>query len=196
MDKTNPKVDWYFKKNKEWQPELESLRVIVLACDLTEELKWGCPSYSLNDGNILLLHVFKEYCAILFFKGVLLKDPMGILIQQTKHVQVARQLRFKNLQEIIAQEATITAYIHDAIAVEKSGAQVEMKKTAEFEMPEELQRALDERPELDTAFYALTPGRQRGYLLHFSAPKLAKTREARVAKFIPHILSGKGLDDE
>jgi len=191
----NPKVDWYFTKNKPWQEEIESLREIVLGCGLDEELKWGCPCYTQGGNNIVLIHVFKEYCAVLFFKGVLLKDPDGVLIQQTKNVQVARQMRFTTLQEIVKRKKILKAYIKEAIAVEKSGLKPELKKTKEFDMPEEFQSRLDDMPALEKAFKALTPGRQRGYLLYFSQAKQAKTREARIEKYIQHIFDGKGLDD-
>ncbi len=195
MNKMNPKVDWYFANAKKWQKEVETLRTIVLDCGLTEELKWGCPCYTYQEGNIVLIHVFKEYCALLFFKGVLLKDAKGILIQQTKNVQVARQIRFTSAQEIVKMKSTLKAYIKEAIAVEKAGLKVDLKKTKEFTMPEEFKNKLEENRALKTAFYALTPGRQRGYLLHFSQAKQAKTREARVAKYTKHILAGKGLED-
>ena len=191
----NPKVDWYFSKNERWQQEIEAMRSIALDCGLTEELKWGCPSYSFQKNNIVLIHVFKEYCAFLLFKGVLLKDPNGILIQQTENVQVARQIRFTNLQQIIELESVLKAYIFEAIEVEKAGLKVELKKTAEFTIPEEFQTKLDEFPALETAFKALTPGRQRAYLLHFSQAKQSKTRQSRIEKYIPKILEGKGLDD-
>src|SRR5476649_802186 len=195
MNNMNPKVDWYFSKAKKWQEEFGKLRTIVLDCGLTEELKWGCPCYTYQSSNIVLIHGFKEYCAILFFKGALLKDPKGILIQQTENVQAGRQIRFTSAEEIIKMASTLKAYIRDAIKVEQSGAQVEFKKTAEFTMPEEFLNRLEESPELQEAFAALTPGRQRGYLLHFSSAKQAKTRESRVEKCVPHILKGKGLDD-
>ncbi|HEV7230016.1 MAG TPA: YdeI/OmpD-associated family protein [Bacteroidia bacterium] len=191
----NPKVDFYFIKAKKWKEELDLLRVIVLDCGLTEELKWGVPCYSLDDNNIVLIHVFKDYCAVLFFKGVLLKDPKGILIQQTKNVQVARQIRFTNLQEVIKLRSTLKAYIHEAIKVEKAGLKVELKKTSEFSMPEEFKTKLEKNSSLKKAFHALTPGRQRGYLLYFSSAKQSSTRESRIEKFIPQILKGKGLDD-
>jgi uncharacterized protein YdeI (YjbR/CyaY-like superfamily) len=191
----NPKVDFYFNKAKKWQKELEQLRIIILDCGLTEELKWGVPCYTFQKKNIVLIHVFKEYCAILFFKGSLLKDPNGILVQQTEHVQVPRQVRFTDIGEIVEMEPILKAYIHEAIEVEKSGLKPDLKKTAEFSMPEEFQNRLDEKPALKAAFEALTPGRQRGYLLYFSAPKQSKTRESRIEKYIPQILKGKGLDD-
>jgi uncharacterized protein YdeI (YjbR/CyaY-like superfamily) len=191
----NPKVDFYFTKAKKWQKEIEKLRSIVLDCGLTEELKWGVPSYTFQERNIILIHVFKEYCALLFFKGSLLKDTNGILIQQTKNVQVARQIRFTNLREIVRMKTVLKAYIFEAIEVERAGVKVKLKKTAEFKMPEEFKKILDEIPALKTAFYALTPGRQRAYLLYFSAPKQSKTRESRVEKCMRQILSGKGLND-
>jgi uncharacterized protein YdeI (YjbR/CyaY-like superfamily) len=195
MTETNPKVDWYFNKEEKWQEEIKKLRTIVLDCPLTEELKWGVPCYTLQKSNILLIHVFKEYCAILFVKGALLKDAHGILIQQTENVQAARQVRFTNLQDIVEMEAILKDYIFEAIEVEKSGLKVNYKKATEFSIPDEFQKKLDEDPALETAFYALTPGRQRAYLLHFSAPKQSKTREARVEKCMQQILNGKGLDD-
>lgn len=191
----NPKVDFYFNKAKTWQEELEQLRTIVLDCGLTEELKWGVPSYTYKKSNIVLIHVFKEYCAVLFFKGALLKDSKSILIQQTKDVQAARQMRFTSVEEIVKMKATLKAYIHEAIEVEKAGLKVPMKKTTEFEMPEEFKSALNKNSKLKTAFKALTPGRQRGYLLYFSSAKQSKTREARIEKYIPQILKGKGLED-
>jgi len=192
---TNPKADWFFNKDDKWQEEVNKLRVIALDCGLSEELKWGCPCYTLKKYNIVLIHVFKEYCALLFFKGALLNDANGILVQQTENVQSARQMRFTGLMEIVDQEATIKAYIHEAIEVEKAGLKVEMKKTTEFAMAEEFKYKLDHIPALKTAFEALTPGRQRGYLLYFAAAKQAKTREARIEKYIPQILDGKGLED-
>ncbi len=191
----NPKVDFYFSKAR-WQKELEQLRMIVLDCGLTEELKWGVPCYSFQKANIVLIHVFKEYCALLFFKGALLHDANGILIQQTQHVQAGRQIRFTSVKEIVGMKAILKAYIYEAIEVEKAGLKVDFKKTTEFTMPEEFQKKLDKTPALKTAFNALTPGRQRGYLLHFSAPKQSKTRESRVEKCMQQILNGKGLNDQ
>lgn len=191
----NPKADFYFNKDNKWQAEIRKMRKIALGCGLTEELKWGCPCYTLNGDNIVLIHVFKEYCAYLFFKGVLLNDAHGILIQQTENVQAARQVRFTNMEQVLKQEAIVKAYIFEAIEVEKAGLKVEMKKAADFTVAEEFQQKLDEMPALKIAFEALTPGRQKGYYLHFAAPKQAKTREARVEKCIPKILEGKGLDD-
>ena len=195
MNNTNPKVDFYFIKEKKWQEELKKLRTIILDCQLTEELKWGVPCYTFQKSNIVLIHVFKEYCAILFVKGALLKDANGILIQQTENVQAARQIRFTNVQEIVEMETILKAYIYEAIEVEKAGLKVNYKKTTEFSIPDEFQNKLDENPALKTAFYALTPGRQRAYLLYFSAPKQSKTREARVEKYMQQILNGKGLND-
>jgi uncharacterized protein YdeI (YjbR/CyaY-like superfamily) len=191
----NPKVDFYFSKATKWQEELEQLRTIVLECGLTEELKWGVPSYTYQKNNIVLIHVFKEYCALLFFKGALLHNEKGLLIQQTENVQAARQIRFTNVGEIVENRAILKAYIFEAIEVEKAGLKVILKKTSDFNVPDEFQTKLDEMPGLKTAFEALTPGRQRAYLFHFSQPKQAKTRESRVEKYIPQILEGKGLDD-
>ncbi|MCW3075919.1 MAG: hypothetical protein JWO32_528 [Bacteroidetes bacterium] len=191
----NPKVDFYFNKEKKWQKEIEILRQIVVDCSLNEELKWGVPCYTLEESNIVLIHVFKEYCAYLFFKGALLKDPKNILIQQTKNVQAARQIRFTNAQEIIKMKTVLKSYIKEAIKIEKAGLQVEFKKTTEFGIPEEFKNKLDEDPSLKSAFKALTPGRQRGYLLYFSTPKQSKTRESRIEKFRKQILKGKGLND-
>ncbi|WP_421939877.1 YdeI/OmpD-associated family protein [Pedobacter sp.] len=191
----NPKVNWYFEKAEKWQEEIILLRSIVLDCGLTEELKWGCPCYLHQKHNIVLIHTFKDYCALLFFKGALLKDPKGILIQQTENVQAARQIRFTNIREIIDRRETIKAYVSEAIAAEEAGLKVELKKVAAFAVADEFQQKLDHIPELKKAFEALTPGRQRAYLLYFSSAKQVKTREARVEKYIPQILSGKGLED-
>jgi len=191
----NPNVDWYFTKATKWQKEIEKLREIVLDCDLIEELKWGCPCYSYQKKNIVLIHVFKEYCAVLFFKGALLKDTKGILVQQTENVQAARQVRFTSLQQIVKMENFLKAYIYEAVEVEEAGLKVPLKKTQEFKMSEEFQIKLDKLPALKKAFYELTPGRQRGYLLYFSSAKQSKTREARIEKYMPHILEGRGLDD-
>lgn len=195
MSTTNPKVDWYFDKADKWSKEVKKLRKIALVCGLTEDLKWGCPCYTYEGNNIVLIHDFKEYCAYLIFKGALLKDTSNILVQQTKNVQSARQIRFTNAKEITELEKILKAYIHEAIEVEKAGLKVDFKKTKEYEVPEEFQVKLDKLPKLKKAFYALTPGRQRGYLLYFASAKQAKTREARVEKYMPQILSGKGLDD-
>lgn len=191
----NPKVDFYFTTARQWQKEIESLRTIVLDCGLNEELKWGCPCYTFEKSNIVLIHVFKEYCALLFFKGALLKDTKGILIQQSEHVQAARQIRFTNVKEIVKMEKNIKVYIKEAIEIEKSGLKVVFKKPSEFKMPEEFKNKLDKSAALKKAFYALTPGRQRAYLLYFASPKQSKTREARIEKYIPEILKGKGLND-
>lgn len=191
----NPKVEFFFSKTEKWQEEYEKLRMIVLDCGLNEELKWGCPCYTYQKGNIVLIHGFKEYCALLLFKGALLNDANGILIQQTENVQAGRQIRFTNVREIEEMEPILKAYIYEAIEVEKAGLEVSLKKTTEYNIPEELVQKFNEIPALKTAFEALTPGRQRGYMLHFSAPKQSKTREARIEKYIPQILNGKGIDD-
>lgn len=191
----NPKVDWYFSKNERWQKEIRKLRTIILDCDLEEELKWGCPCYTFQKSNIVLIHVFKEYCALLFFKGALLKDKKGILIQQTENVQAARQIRFTSLSEIVKLEKILKAYVYEAVEVEEAGLKVPLKKTKEYPIPEEFQAKLDKNRSLKNAFNALTPGRQRGYLLYFSSAKQAKTREARVEKYVQQILNGKGLED-
>ena len=195
MNNMNPKVDFFFEKGKKWRKEYEQLRMIVLGCGLTEELKWGCPCYTFEKSNIVLIHGFKEYCALLFFKGALLNDTDGILIQQTENVQSARQVRFTSVKEIVKMEHSLKAYIYEAIEVEKAGLKVKLKKTSEYKIPEEFQKKLNKTPELKTAFYALTPGRQRAYIFYFSQPKQSKTRESRVEKSMKQILSGKGLDD-
>jgi uncharacterized protein YdeI (YjbR/CyaY-like superfamily) len=192
----NPKVDFFFDKAKKWQDEFEKLRKIILDCQLTEELKWGVPCYTIQKKNIVLIHGFKEYCAILFFKGALLKDARGVLIQQTENVQSARQIRFTNVREIVKMETILKAYIKEAIEVEKAGLKVDFKKTSEFKIPVEFQNKLDENPALREAFYVLTPGRQRAYIFYFSQPKLSRTREARVEKCIDLILDGMGLNDQ
>jgi uncharacterized protein YdeI (YjbR/CyaY-like superfamily) len=191
----NPKVDWFFEKASKWQQEYKQLRTIILDCGLVEELKWGCPCYTFQKKNIIVIHGFKEYCAVLFFKGALLKDPKGILIRQTENVQLPRQVRFTNTKEIVKLAPTLKAYIFEAIEAEKAGLKVELKKTSEYKIPEEFQHKLKEMPALKKAFYSLTPGRQRGYLYYFAQAKLSKTREARVEKYIPQILKGKGMDD-
>jgi uncharacterized protein YdeI (YjbR/CyaY-like superfamily) len=195
MNRTNPKVDWFFEKPGKWQESYEKLRTIILDCGLSEELKWGCPCYTFEKRNILLIHGFKDYCALLFFKGALLKDPKGILVQQTANVQAARQIRFTSIGEIVKLKSTLKAYIKEAMAAEKAGLKVNLKKTSEFTMPDEFKNKLKETSGLKTAFNALTPGRQRGYLLYFSAPKQSKTRESRIEKSVPRILKGKGLND-
>ena len=192
----NPKVDFYFHKAKKWQPELEQLRRLVLDCGLTEELKWGVPCYTLEQRNIVLIHAFKEYCALLFFKGALLNDAHGLLVQQTQNVQAARQIRFTGAREIVERQAILKAYIDEAIWVEKAGLKVDYKKPEEFIIAEEFQMKLDASPALKTAFEALTPGRQRAYYLYFAAPRQAKTRASRVEKWMPQILQGKGLNDQ
>ena len=191
----NPRVDFYFSKAGKWQDELAHLRIFVLDCGLTEELKWGVPCYTSQQRNIALIHVFKDYCALLFVKGALLKDPAGVLVQQTPNTQAARQLRFTSTPEILKLEPLLKAYLQEAIAAEEAGFKVPYKTTTETELPEELQRKMAETPGLKTAFAALTPGRQRAYLLHLSAPKQPKTREARVEKCTQQILAGKGLSE-
>lgn len=191
----NPKVDFFFNKAKNWQQEFEQLRTTILDCGLTEELKWGCPCYTYEKKNIVLIHGFKEYCAVLFFKGALLADPNGILIQQTENVQVPRQVRFTSLKEVTKLAPILKKYIREAIEVEKSGLKPELKKTSEFSMPEEFERILKEDAALKRAFKELTPGRQRAYLLHFSSAKQSKTRVSRIEKAIPQIMEGRGLDD-
>ncbi len=191
----NPKVDFYFSKDNRWQEEIRKLRLIVLDCGLNEELKWGCPCYTFQNANIVLIHVFKEYCALLFFKGALIQDSHGMLIQQTANVQAARQVRFTRVREIVQNEKILKAYIYEAIEVEKAGLKVTLKKTSDFAMPEEFQNKLKSNPSLKKAFSALTPGRQRAYIFYFSQPKQSKTRESRIEKSIPQILSGKGLND-
>jgi uncharacterized protein YdeI (YjbR/CyaY-like superfamily) len=191
----NPKVDGFINREKKWQAEYTKLRSIVLDCELTEELKWGVPCYTFQNNNIVLIHGFKDYCALLFIKGSLLRDPHTILIQQTENVQAGRQIRFRNIQEIIEKEAIIKETILEAIEVEKSGLEVSFKKSTEFNIPEEFQSMLYSNSALKTAFESLTPGRQRAYLLYFSAPKQSKTREQRIEKYMEQILSGKGLDD-
>ncbi|HMG16128.1 MAG TPA: YdeI family protein [Saprospiraceae bacterium] len=193
--KMNPKLDFYFSNSKTWKKELELLRTIVLDFGLSEELKWGVPCYTFKKANIVLIHDFKEYCALLFFKGALLGDDKGMLIQQTENVQAARQIRFTNVHEIIKREAIVKSYIYEAIEVEKAGLKVDLKKTSEYNIPEEFQNKLNEIPALKTAFKSLTPGRQRAYILHFSAPKQSKTSESRIEKYMTQILNGKGLND-
>jgi uncharacterized protein YdeI (YjbR/CyaY-like superfamily) len=195
MNKMNPKVDGVLRNAATWQEEFAKLRKIILGFPLTEELKWGQPCYTFQKKNVVLIHGFKEYCALLFFKGALLKDADGILIQQTKNVQAARQIRFTNVREIVRMQPVLKAYVEEAIEVEKSGLKVKLKKTSDFAIPEEFQKKLDAIPALKTAFAALTPGRQRAYIFYFAAAKQAKTRELRVAKYMQQILKGKGLDD-
>jgi uncharacterized protein YdeI (YjbR/CyaY-like superfamily) len=195
MNRMNPRVDEFISKAQKWQEEFEKLRMIILDCGLTEELKWGVPCYTFEGRNIVLIHGFKEYCALLFVKGALLKDAQAILITQTENTQAARQIRFTNVQEIVEMEPILKAYTYEAIEVEKAGLKVDFKETAEYAIPEEFQNELDENPALKTAFDALTPGRQRAYILYFSQPKQSKTRESRVEKYTPQILNGKGLHD-
>ena len=191
----NPKVDWFFDKASNWQEEYKKLRAVCLDCGLTEELKWGCPCYTFEKKNIVLIHGFKEYCALLLFKGALVKDPKGILIQQTENVQSARQIRFTNVKEIVKLKSTLRKYLFNAVEVEEAGLKVEYKKTSDFSIPAEFQNRLDKKPALKKAFGALTPGRQRAYIFYFSSAKQSKTREARIDKYMQHILDGKGLDD-
>lgn len=191
----NSKVDFYFNKAKKWQEEIKKLRIILLDCKLTEELKWGVPCYMFEKSNIILIHVFKEYCAVLFFKGALLKDKKNILIQQTKNVQAARQIRFISTHEIVKLKTVLKTYIKEAIEIENAGLKVNFKKTSEYKIPVEFQDKIDEMPALKSAFKALTPGRQRAYIFYFSSAKQSKTREARVEKYRKHILNGKGLED-
>ncbi|MBL0136702.1 MAG: YdeI/OmpD-associated family protein [Chitinophagaceae bacterium] len=191
----NPKVDWFFTKPSKWQDEFSELRILVLESGLTEELKWGCPCYTIGKSNIVLIHGFKQYCALLFMQGALIKDPKGLLIQQSENVQAARQMRFTKIEDILKNKTAIKSYIKEAIKINKAGLKVELKKTAEYKMPVEFKTVLDDMPELKKAFKSLTPGRQRGYLLYFSAPKQAKTRESRIEKFLQQILDGKGLND-
>ena len=191
----NSKVDFFFNKEKKWHKEFEKLRTILFDCDLNEELKWGQACYTFQKKNIVLIHGFKEYCALLFFKGALLTDPKKILIQQTENVQSARQIRFTDVKEIMKLEKTLKNYIYEAVEVEEAGLKVELKKTTEFNMPEEFQNKLNKNAALKKAFNSLTPGRQKGYLLYFSQPKQSKTRESRVEKYTKQILNGKGLKD-
>jgi uncharacterized protein YdeI (YjbR/CyaY-like superfamily) len=193
--KMNAKIDIFLSKAKKWHDEFEKLRMIILDCGLTEDLKWGKPCYMLNKSNIVLIHGFKDYCALLFFKGALLNDPERILIQQTENVQAARQIRFTNVREIVKMETILKAYIQEAIKIEKAGLKVELKKTTDFKIPDEFHKKLDKNRALKTSFNALTPGRQRAYLYYFSQPKQSKTREKRVEKYMPQILNGKGLND-
>lgn len=192
----NPKVDWFFNKDTKWKKEYQELRTIILDCGLIEELKWGCPCYTYEKNNIVLIHGFKDYYALLFFKGALLNDPNGILIQQTKNVQSARQIRFTEVKQIVKLAKTLKAYVYEAVEVERAGLKVKMKKTSDFKIPEEFQKKLDKMPSLKKSFNGLTPGRQRAYIFHFSQARQSKTREARVEKYIKHILNGKGLDDQ
>ena len=191
----NPLVSKVHGKEKRWSAEFAALRQLCLASGLNEKLKWGQACYDLDDGNVVLIHGFKDYCALLFMKGALLEDPKGILIQQTKNVQAARQIRFACLADINKQKAAVRAYLREAIAVEKSGVKVQRKSAAQFDVPEEFLKRLNDDPNLAEAFHGLTPGRQKGYLLHFAGAKLSATRAARVEKHVPRILKGHGLDD-
>ncbi|PLK44723.1 YdeI family protein [Emticicia sp. TH156] len=191
----NPKVDFFFSKATQWKKEYEKLRTLTLSCGLAEELKWGCPCYTHQGNNVVLIHGFKEYCALLFFKGALMGNADGLLIQQTANVQSARQMRFTSLSEVATQEAIIKAHIYEAIEIEKAGLKVTLKKTSDYAIPDEFQQKLDTNPALKTAFETLTPGRQKAYLFHFGQAKQASTRLARVEKFMPKILEGKGLED-
>jgi uncharacterized protein YdeI (YjbR/CyaY-like superfamily) len=195
VNNMNPKVNWFFDKDTPWKESYEKLRSVVLDCGLTEELKWGCPCYTINKKNVVLIHGFKEYCALLFHKGALLKDKAGILIQQTENVQSARQIRFKGVHDVVKLERSLRTYIHEAVEVEKAGLKVALKKPSGFRMPEEFALKLKSLPALKKAFHALSPGRQRGYLLYFSAAKQSKTRVARIEKNVDRIMAGKGLDD-
>jgi uncharacterized protein YdeI (YjbR/CyaY-like superfamily) len=195
MNRMNPKVDGYLRKSKKWQEELEKLRMIILDCQLTEELKWGKPCYTFQKSNIVVIIPLKEYCALMICKGALLNDANCILIKPGENTQAGRWIKFTNVREIVEMETILKAYIYEAIEVEKAGLKVNYKKTSEFIIPEEFQNKLDEIPALKTAFDALTPGRQRAYILYFSAPKQSKTRESRVEKCIQQILNGKGLND-
>ncbi len=192
----NPAVDNYIDKSPRWREALSALRSILLDCQLDETLKWGVPCYTFQGRNVVLMHTFRDYCALLFHKGALLSDPAGMLIQQTEQTQAAtRQIRFTNVAEVSEQVNVLQNYIREAIELEKAGAQVTFKKTADYVIPDEWQRQLDGNADLKRAFNALTPGRQRAYLLHFAAPKQAKTRESRIEKCVPQILAGKGLMD-
>ena len=192
----NPKADIFISKAQKWQKEYERLRMIISDCPLAEEFKWGVPCYTFQNKNVVLIHGFKEYCAILFFKGALLQDTHGILVKQTENVQSSRQVRFTSIQEVLKVEHLLKAYIYEAIEVEKAGLKVVFKKNTELVFPEEFQKKLEDTAELKTAFDALTPGRQRAYILYFSAPKQSKTRVSRIDKCMQKILMGKGLDDE
>jgi uncharacterized protein YdeI (YjbR/CyaY-like superfamily) len=192
---TNPKVDAFLKRSEPWEKEFTKLREIILETEMTEELKWGQPCYTINDANVVLMHGFKAYCALLFIKGSLLKDPQKILIQQTENVQAGRQIRFTSLQDILDHQEDIRAYLNEAIEVEKAGLEVPFKKVSEFSMPEELEAKFYEFPDFKAAFYALTPGRQRAYLLYFSGSKQPSTRNNRIEKYVEQIMDGKGIND-
>jgi uncharacterized protein YdeI (YjbR/CyaY-like superfamily) len=194
MSEKNPKVDSVLRHETKWQKEFQTLRTIILEFPFTEELKWGQACYTLDRKNVVLIHGFKEYCALMFFKGALLKDPMRILATPGAH-QAARQIRFTSVQDIMKLKSAVKSYLQESVEVEHAGLKVKMKKTADFKIPDEFHQKLETMPELKRAFNALTPGRQRGYIFHFSQPKLAKTRQARVEKNIPLILAGKGIND-
>ena len=191
----NPEVNWFFSKSSKWQEAYNELRDIVLSFELKEDLKWGCPCYTIDNNNVVLIHGFKDYCALLFMKGTIMEDPKSILVQQTENVQSSRQIRFKTLDEIINQKDVLKSYIKNAIEIEKSGVKIEMKKTTDYKIPDEFQSALNEMSELKTAFENLSPGRQNGYLLYFFSAKQSKTRSQRIEKYIPKIIDGKGLKD-
>jgi uncharacterized protein YdeI (YjbR/CyaY-like superfamily) len=195
QENRNPQVDAFLRKAEAWRAEFEGLRAITLGCGLTEELRWGWPCYTLDEHNIVLIHGFKDYCALLFFKGALLNDPEGILIRQTENVQAGRQIRFTGVRQIEEMEDGIKSMIRQAIDVEKAGLKVEKKRTEEFSVPDEFRKRLEEDDKLHDSFYTLTPGRQRAYLLYFSSAKQSKTRESRIDKYVQPILDGKGLDD-
>lgn len=194
-NETNPRVDIFLSKADKWQDEMEQLRSIILDCGLAEELKWGKPCYTFQGKNIVIIQGFKEYCALLFFKGVLLDDPDNILIKTGQNTDVGRQIRFVDVRKIVEMKSTLKSYIDNAIEVEKSGQKIEVRKSSEFVISIEFQNKLKEMPALKTAFEALTPGRQRAYIFYFSAPKQSRTRESRIEKYIPHIIRGKGLND-
>ena len=192
---TNPKVDEYLENAQTWRKEMEKLRKILLGCELVEELKWGKPCYSFQDGNVAILQGFKDACALMFFKGALLKDPDGILERPGANSQAARRIMFTSVKQITAMESSLKGYIQQAIEVEKAGLKVKLKDVQEFAIPDEFQHKLDKMPALKKAFEALTPGRQKGYLLHFAGAKQAKTRASRIEQCTPQILAGKGLHD-
>ena len=195
MSEMNHAVDFFFDKESPWQAEYAALRTIMLGCGLTEELKWGCPCYTYEKNNIVLIHGFKDYCALLFFKGALMNDPNSILIQQTQNVQSARQVRFTNSKEIGKMRSTLKTYVYEAIEIERAGLKVKLKKTSDYPIPEEFQKKLNKSAALKKAFNGLTPGRQRAYIFYFSSAKQSKTRQERVEKYVKQILVGKGLDD-
>jgi uncharacterized protein YdeI (YjbR/CyaY-like superfamily) len=191
----NPKVNWFFDKDTPWKEAYAALRAVVLDCGVSEQLRWGCPCYAIDGKNVVVIHGFKHYCAVLFFKGALLKDPKHLLVQQTENVQAARQMRFTSVKDVMRLKRALRSFVHEAIAVERAGLKVKMKAPSEFTMPDELAEAFKARPALKKAFRALTPGRQRGYLLYFASAKQSATREARIARHVARILDGRGLDD-